>query len=656
MQRAGGNKLDPMNTGNLPAIRGCGFQLLRLAPALALLWLVSGFRCLAAEVDSSKYDPVCGVAIQQQGDRLKATWASADGTPCGVELSLQPDTPLLRSLEIGGKPLATQVQPVFLVTTGARVQRPGVKYIFFDKPATGKNGPVKHFTAKLEPNQVRVQSTGNRATVAFDRLSAGPFTGELNFHFYAGSPFVQVEAAMGQSEKGVAYIYDAVLDGQFKTVAWKDLQDQFVRVTPTGPPRPVAVRNRAIMSESEHGTLAVFPPPHAFFFPRDYSINFKFAQVGEGGFGLRQDPAGGEGHEGAFIPWFDAPEGKVQRMSMFVYLSRQRAEEALEEIKRYTHGDTFKLLGGRITLASHMHSQLTVHENTSQPRAPDFKKVFKGMNVQAFQLAEFHGDGHPRDPGLVRLNELKGMFELCRKYSDEQFLLLPSEEANAYFPGHTVLLFPKPVYLTLVPIPGAPFNEELAPYGTVYHPQSAADLARLLKRENGLGWTSHPRIKGSEGCPDSYKNTDWYQDALWLGATWKAMPGDLSEPRLGVRSLDLLDDMNLWGQRKMILGEVDCFTIDDTHEIYGHMNVNYLRLAKLPGPDDWLPLLDVLRRGDFFVTTGEVLIHSCRREGGKVRADVEWTLPLGQAELVTCDGTRVAAAIRGDSRAGRLKD
>jgi len=71
------------------------------------------------------------------------------------------------------------------------------------------------------------------------------------------------------------------------------------------------------------------------------------------------------------------------------------------------------------------------------------------------------------------------------------------------------------------------------------------------------------------------------------------------------------------------------------------MNVNYLRLPKLPSPDNWSPILDVLRRGDFFVTTGEVLIHSCRLEGGKVRADVEWTLPLGQAEIITSDGKTV---------------
>lgn len=611
-----------------------------------LLWIVmavvsTGTVNATPPVDFTDYRPSCGIEIRQIANGLQAVWTSASGARCRAEFSLDPGAPLISALELNGRHLAENLQPVFPVTTGARLRKPGVKYIFFDKPIDAKLGPVKHFPSVLELRSVRVASAGKRATLAFSRLSAGPFSGELNVHFYAGSPFLQVEAAMTQPEQAVAYIYDAVLDGDFKTVAWKDLNDRFVRVVPNGDPQPVAVRNRAIMAETGNGTLTIFPPPHAFFFPRDYSINFKFAQVGKGRFGLRQDPAGGPGHEGAFIPWFDAPAGKTQRMSMFVALSAEPAEGALEEVKRYTRGDKLKPLEGYVTLASHMHSQLTVHENTSHPRAPEFKKVFKGMNLQAFQLAEFHGDGHPNDPGTVRLNELKGMFDLCRKYSDQRFLLLPSEEANAYFPGHSVLLFPRPVYLTLVPIPGAPFSEELPPYGKVYHPQTADDLARVIRQEQGLGWTSHPRIKSSEGCPDRYKDTAWYQDPLWLGGTWKAMPGDLSEPRLGVRSLDLVDDMNLWGQRKMILGEVDCFTIDSTHEIYGHMNVNYLHLAKLPGPDDWSPILDVLRRGDFFVTTGEVLIHSCRLVGNQVRAEVEWTLPLGQAELVTCDGKNV---------------
>ena len=51
------------------------------------------------------------------------------------------------------------------------------------------------------------------------------------------------------------------------------------------------------------------------------------------------------------------------------------------------------------------------------------------------------------------------------------------------------------------------------------------------------------------------------------------------------------------------------------------MNVNYLKLDRLPRFDEgWQPILDALRAGRFFVTTGEVLLESATiggREGGR---------------------------------------
>ena len=73
------------------------------------------------------------------------------------------------------------------------------------------------------------------------------------------------------------------------------------------------------------------------------------------------------------------------------------------------------------------------------------------------------------------------------------------------------------------------------------------------------------------------------------------MPADLSHDRLGRRALDLLDDMANWGQKKQLLGEVDVFKIDHTHELYGHMNINYVRLDpdRIPRFDEgWQPVLD----------------------------------------------------------------
>src|SRR5207245_4534336 len=120
----------------------------------------------------------------------------------------------------------------------------------------------------------------------------------------------------------------------------------------------------------------------------------------------------------------------------------------------------------------------------------------------------------------------------------------------------------------------------------------------------------HPRIKASSFTPDAYRHEDFYRDPAWLGAAWKAMPADLSLPRLGTRVLDLFDDMANWGPHKYMPGEVDVFKIDHTHELYGHMNINYLRLARLPRFEEgWQPILDALRAGQFFVTTGEVIVR-----------------------------------------------
>ena len=316
---------------------------------------------------------------------------------------------------------------------------------------------------------------------------------------------------------------------------------------------------------------------------------------------------------------------------------------------QYTHGDTFKPMKDRLTLTSHWHAKLTVSEMAEKSRVGEFSRLLKNMGVNIVHLAEFHGDGNPRDSGPKRLPQLQAMFDTCRKYSTHRFLLLPGEEANAHLnipppakqkPGHWLYLFPKPVYLTLVRKKGQPFMEEIAPYGHVYHTGSEADMVKVLRREKGLAWTAHPRIKSSSAAPDAYRERDWYKDdSLWLGGGWKFMPGDLSDGRLGVRVLDLLDDMNRWGQHKKLIGEVDCFTVDSTHEIYGHMNVNYLRLKKMPTFDDWSPVLDVLRRGDFFVTTGEVLIHSFEATNDLIKADLEWTFPLRTVELVV-DGRR----------------
>ncbi len=105
--------------------------------------------------------------------------------------------------------------------------------------------------------------------------------------------------------------------------------------------------------------------------------------------------------------------------------------------------------------------------------------------------------------------------------------------------------------------------------------------------------------------------------------------------------------MNNWEGTgpKVMVGEVDTYKKFPDYDLYGEFNVNYVKLDRVPGFDDWSAVPRALRAGDFFVTTGEVLIPRCGLEGeGADRslvADVSWTFPLAFAEAVWGDGTHV---------------
>ena len=79
-------------------------------------------------------------------------------------------------------------------------------------------------------------------------------------------------------------------------------------------------------------------------------------------------------------------------------------------------------------------------------------------------------------------------------------------------------------------------------------------------------------------------------------------------------------------------------------DIYASSPVSYVKMNSLPSPDDVSPLIGALMRGEYFVTSGEVLIPSYTLKGTgtarTIEADVEWTFPLNIVEVVWGDGVR----------------
>jgi hypothetical protein len=276
---------------------------------------------------------------------------------------------------------------------------------------------------------------------------------------------------------------------------------------------------------------------------------------------------------------------------------------------------------------------------------PPFKPVLKAMGVDSSMIMDFHGDGHPSDLTDLRLSELDAYFRTLKAQSDADFLLIPAEEANVHLGGHWSLVFPKPVYwfMDRPKDRNAAFEMQHPKYGKVYSVASAQEMLELVRREGGYMYQTHPRTKGSTGFPDKILDSAHFKDPRYLGAGWKALPSDLSSPRLGDRAFDLLDDLSNLGLRKRIFGEVDMFQFDHTHELYAHMNINYVKLDRLPPFERWGDALEPLARGEFFTTTGEVLlprVDQSKSTANEVIAsvDAQWTLPLRYAEIVWSDG------------------
>ena len=311
-------------------------------------------------VDLTHYAKECGVMVRRDGEKLTVRWpmGEAGAKEWGsLTLDLGGGKALIESAGIAADAKADavallhRVEPVTYFTVGSREaprdQPPhlGVWQVFFDKPA---NRPHRTHMSRLDLKKVSVASEGRRATIAIDELTIGPFTGELDLTFYAGTRLIHVEAVVSTKEDRRAILYDTGLIGDaggWKQIAWMNTEGRMQR-SPAGTEaedRALAVAHRMLIAECDRGSVACFPPPHQYQFPRDWTDNLKFTWMGKGhlgltppfGFGVRQEPDG----KRPFEPWFNAPPDTRQRLGVFYLLSAGKAEDTLKEMLRFTHGD-----------------------------------------------------------------------------------------------------------------------------------------------------------------------------------------------------------------------------------------------------------------------------------------------------------------------------
>jgi hypothetical protein len=623
-----------------------------------------------SQVDLSSYKKN-GTTVQLNKNILTLSWPTGASGFGKMVLNLAPEQPLFSSIQLGTKKqfleIVRNLDPAFVLTIGKRTLSPssGEWDVFFDRVPTK---PYKSYALKFDKSKAKVVTEGSHTIIAISSISASSFTGDLEITLFNGSPLINIAAVMSTHQDSTAILYDAGLVSKkniWNQISWSDTKSKMQSTTPSqsDTSRNLEVKYRTVIGGNKKGSLALFPAPHQYFYPLDEAFNLKFTWYGKNylnlipdfGIGIRQDPLGDK----RYVPWFNAPPKTKQRLNFFCYLTTKGAESTLAEVKKFTHEDAYAPLPGYKTMASHFHNEFISDIALSGkpiPEHPEFVEVLKKAGLDIVKLAEFHGPGHPKGPDEARLKELQTLFEQTKRLSNDNFLLLPGEEANNFYGGHWLAFFPKPVYWVMSRKPETPFLMQDPKFGKVYHIGNKKEMLKLLELENGLAWVAHARTKASTGYPDLYKEEDFFKSDTYLGAAWKNIPADLSLPTLSQRVLKLMDDMANWGLKKHVIAEADIFTITEQNEMYAHLNVNYLQLNKIPKYEEgWKPVLDVMRKGKFFVSTGEVLFPSFSINGKtagetlkleksvktNMKIKLNWTYPMNFAEIITGDGTRV---------------
>lgn len=528
---------------------------------------------------------------------------------------------------------------------------------------------IRSADAKFQATGCSVTTDGARVEVNFPGLTMGIFSGGLRFTSYRGSNLLRMEAIAKTDDQSVAYKYEGGLKG-FSTaltprVTWRDRggdpqQYEFgglkndSRVT-------VKAKNRVLVAGGgRNGSIATFTPPHVFFFTREVDTNLGYIwyrKDGDTQFGMGIRQAEGEEVQ-QYIENFalhNAPPGTMQRMAVYYLITPDAAEATRQAVMAYTHGDVFKPVPGYKTMVNHFHLRFTERLRASGSLDNTFEDlmVMRSAGINIVGLSDFHGDLRANDPGQGRFEDQRDYYTASMKASDKDFLVTNWEEPTAYFGGHYNIMFPRNVYWSKVRTEGQPFTENVPGFGKVYHTGSTTDVQQMLDAEGGYWFHAHPRTKGTTGYPDAIFDKAWVKNDRYLGIAFKpAMGDDLSDPRMCAwRCFDAIDTMNnLYANSgirpKYLIADVDTYRKGPEDDIYPGHPINYVKLDRLPGPtEDWSPILRSIRNGDFWISTGEVLIKNYAVEGTgakrTVSADLEFTYPLEFVEVVWGDGKKV---------------
>ena len=611
-------------------------------------------------------------------------WTGEDQLQWRAEVGIEGTTPCIFDLSYESNQtwvqLARNLSPQFKVITGIRTKlnpqrekglAPGETLDFqwdtySDDPMSRKK-EVKEAKSIWSASRMDYARDGNVQTVTFDGLTLGQFSGGAAFHFYEHSNLIRVEALASTQEDGVAYLYHGGMGGfqvdklYYVTPKRREVLENPGFHTNSGPDRDrqrVDARGRVLALQQPHGAVAVFPPPHRFFWAcqTENIVGYNYYHREADGtlsIGVRHNKE--QEHFNVRWPLYNAKPGTVQCMSFFLLPCAETVYTARSMAMRYTNFDHLRPLEGYKRLGSHMHVASQNAFSRDYRKQRPWELLIREAGFDIFAPCEFWAEGRNDDNKDGRKADLERYHLESRYVSTPDFLLVTAEElaimgedkSKQLIPYHFMIWPSKPILYSRWRDDDQVFAEQLPDGRTYYHLKSAMDVIEMCRRENAFIQMPHPDTKANDGLPYDCKHEPWFTDERWMGIGCRMVPADNSvDTMFSGRTDRVWNDINNWADRpRYVMSELDTYTKveerEEDWELYPLINCTYVQLEELPSSENWEPLVNALREGRHFYSTGEILIEQSTIEDGHASATFSWTFPLSWAEIVYSDGERV---------------
>ena len=617
-------------------------------------------------------------------NRQTVKWTGEDSLTWSAQLGIDNGVPCIFDLgyESDGRyyQLASNLHPQFKVITGVRTKinpqrekglAPGevLDYqwdTYSDDPMSRKD-QVAEANSAFETTAFTYDRDGGVQAVTFNGVTIGKFSGDFRVNFYEGSNLIRVEALASTEENGVCYLYHDGLDGfaidklYYVTPKKREVIENPGFHTNSGPDRDrqrVDARGRVLTLQQANGAVAVLPPPHRFIWggQTENIVGYNYYNLEKNGtlaIGVRHNKE--QEHFNIRWPLYNAKPGTVQRMSFFLCVNSEGVYSARNMAMQYTNHDHLRKLHGYQRLGSHMHiaSQAAFARDYRKQRP--WELALKEVGFDIFSPCDFWAEGRNDDNKEGRKADLERYHLESRYVSTPDFLLVTGEElavmgkdrSKQLIPFHFMIWPSHNMLYSRWRDDDQEFAEKLPDGRTYYHLKSAADVIKMCELEDCFIQMPHPDTKANDGLPYDSKETEWQTSERWIGCGARMLPADNSvKTMFSGRTDRVWNDLNNWYDRPIyMMSELDTYTKveerEEDWEQYGMINCTYVELDHIPSSENWQELVDALRQGRHFYSTGEILLEKSCIENGHAAATFSWTFPLQDAELVYSDGENV---------------